>query len=37
MLREKQATPQSAPMTDSAELDLALEDAGGLSAFGAQK
>lgn len=37
MLREKQATPHSAPMTDSAELDLALEDAGGLSAFGAQK
>ena len=37
MLREKQATPHSAPMTDSAELDLALEDAGGLSAFGVQK
>ena len=37
MLRKKQATPHSAPMTDSAELDLALEDAGGLSAFGAQK
>jgi hypothetical protein len=36
MLREKQATPHSAPMTDSAELDLALEDAGGLSALGVQ-
>ncbi len=37
MLREKQATPHSAPMTDSVELDLALEDAGGLSPFGVQK
>ena len=36
MLREKQATPHSAPMTNSAELDLALEDTGGLSAFGVQ-
>ena len=37
MLREKQANPHSAPMTGSAELDFALEDASGLSAFGVQK
>ncbi len=37
MSREKQATPHSVPMTDSVELDLVLEDAGGLSPFGAQK
>ena len=37
MLREKQATPHSTPRTDSVELDLALEDAGGLSPFGVQK
>ena len=38
MPREKQTdSAHVTPITDSAELDFALEDAGGLSAFGAQK
>ena len=36
MLLEKQASPHVPPMRDLDELDLALEDTGGLSAFGVQ-
>ena len=37
MARERQTTPIVTAMSDSAELGLAFEDAGGLSGFGAQK